>query len=292
MTEDWIAGLPRTRVRVERWPGGKRVAVCFVLYVETWGIGQGPVLRPDTIARRPDLLNESFRQYAIEWGVPRVGRLFNELDLPLSIALNAQFLKEHPETWSALRSLVPDAAVIAHGINNSTDLLPLDGGFDAQRAYIRRTLDAIESGAGTRPRGWSSPSVFPNAETFTAVTAEGITYSLDTMDADTLSRYDTKYGPLALIPYPTVTVDMGQFFERLKSPRDMESLWIDYVSELARESTLYPDAEATVVAIGVHPFVVGTPDGTAALRRVLQNLSRQDAVWITDTETILESAPK
>jgi allantoinase len=292
MTEDWIAGLPRTRVRVERWPGGKRVAVCFVLYVETWGIGQGPVLRPDTIARRPDLLNESFRQYAIEWGVPRVCRLFNELGLPLSIALNAQFLETHAGVWNTLRSLVPDSAIIAHGMNNSTELLPLDGGFDAQRAYVRHTLDVIESGAGVRPRGWSSPSVFPNAETFTAITAEGITYSLDTMDADALSRYDTKYGPLALIPYPTVTVDMGQFFERLKSPRDMELLWIDYVSELARETSVYPDAEATVVAIGIHPFVVGTPDGAAALRRVLEHFNQQGAVWITDTETLLKSVPK
>jgi peptidoglycan/xylan/chitin deacetylase (PgdA/CDA1 family) len=290
MTDDWIAGLPREPIRVKAWPGGKRVAVCFVLYVETWGIGHGPVLRPDTVARRPDLLNESFRQYAIEWGVPRVGRLMRELQLPISIALNASFLEEHPDAWRAFRAHVPTAPIVAHGMNNSTNLLPLEAGFDAQREYIRRTLDIIETGTGVRPRGWTSPSVFPNAETFTAVTSEGIAYSLDTMDSDMLSRFTTTFGPLALIPYPTVSVDMGQFFERLKGPRDMELLWIDYVDELAREAAAYPDGDATVVAIGVHPFVVGTPDGAAAFRRALEHCKNQDLVWVTDVEAVLAAA--
>jgi allantoinase len=138
-----------------------------------------------------------------------------------------------------------------------------------------------------RPRGWSSPSVYPNASTFSATTAEGITYSLDGMDSDNLSRLTTKSGSLVLIPYPTVTVDMGQYFERSKSPTDMERLWIDYVTELAREAETYPDREASVVAIGIHPFVVGTPDGAAALRRVLENLKHQKLVWVTDVQAVM-----
>ncbi len=74
------------------------------------------------------------------------------------------------------------------------------------------------------------------------------------------SRLATKSGPLVLIPYPTVTVDMGQYFQRSKSASDMERLWIDYVTELAREAATHPEREATVVAIGIHPFVVGTPE--------------------------------
>src|SRR5260370_27265081 len=76
-TVDWITGLPREPIHVKAWPGGKKVAVCFVFYVEVWGFGHGPNLRPDMVARDPDVVDESFRQYAIEWGVPRVGRLVN-----------------------------------------------------------------------------------------------------------------------------------------------------------------------------------------------------------------------
>ncbi len=288
--DDWMTALPREPIHVGLWPGGKKVAVCFVLYVEVWGYGQGPKFRSDMADRDPDIVDEAFRQYAIDWGINRVGRLFKEEQLPLSIALNAQFPGQHKEVWEALRLLVPNAPVIAHGMNNSTELLPLGRGIEAQEVYIRRTLALTEKDTGVRPRGWSSPSVFPNADTFTATAAEGIRYSLDGMDSDVLSRLVTKSGTLILIPYPAVTVDMGQYLSRSKEPSDLERLWVDYVTELAREAEADPAREATIVAIGIHPFVVGTPAGTAALRRVLENLKQQKLVWVTDVEAILAAA--
>jgi peptidoglycan/xylan/chitin deacetylase (PgdA/CDA1 family) len=66
-------------------------------------------------------------------------------------------------------------------------------------------------------------------------------------------------------------------------------MWIDYVSELGREAEADPTREATVVAIGIHPFVAGTPAGAAALRRVLQNLKQQKLVWITDVDKLLST---
>jgi peptidoglycan/xylan/chitin deacetylase (PgdA/CDA1 family) len=175
-------------------------------------------------------------------------------------------------------------------MNNSTELLPLVRGIGEQEAYIQRTLDLIEKDTGMRPHGWSSPSVYPNADTFTATAAEAITYSLDGMDSDILSRLTTKSGPLVLIPYPTGTVDMGQYLERFKEASDMERLWIDYVTGLAREAETHPDREATIVAIGLHPFVVGTPNGAEALRRVLENFKNQKLVWVTDVEAVMDVA--
>ncbi len=62
--EDWITGLPREPIHVAAWPGGKKVAVCFVLYIEVWGYGHGPNFRSDMDGRDPDVVDESFRQYA------------------------------------------------------------------------------------------------------------------------------------------------------------------------------------------------------------------------------------
>jgi len=289
-SRDWITGLPREAIHVKAWPGGKKVAVCFVLYVEVWGFGHGPNFRSDMVARDPDVVDEAFRRYAIDWGVTRVGRLFKEQGVPLSIALNALFPEQHPEIWKQFRALAPNAPVVAHGINNSTELLPLGRGLDAQRAYVRRTLDLIERSAGVRSRGWSSPSVYPNADTFRATAAEGIRYSLDGMDSDILSRLTSEAGSLVLIPYPAVTVDMGQYLSRMKEAADLERMWIDYVTELAREAEADPSRQATVVAIGLHPFVIGTPAGAAAMRRVLENLKKQKVVWMTDVEAVLGAA--
>lgn len=288
-SSDWITGLPRETIHVKAWPGGKKVAVAFVLYVEFWGHDHGPNFRPDMNGRTPDIVDEAFRQYAIEWGLSRVGRTFAESATPLSIALNAELPEQRPDIWKQLRALVPQAPIIAHGFNNSTALLPLDKGAGAQRTYIRQTIDRIEKSTGVRSTGWSSPSVYPNADTFAATAAEGIRYTLDSMDSDTLSKLGTSPKPLFMVPYPPQVVDMGQYLSRSREASDLEHLWIDYVGELARESVVDANREATVVAIGIHPFVMGTPAGAAAMRRVLEALKKNDTVWITDVEAVLRA---
>jgi len=185
---------------------------------------------------------------------------------------------------------VANAPIVAHGMNNTSHMLPLRSGMAEQRAYIRRTLNLIAEATGVRPTGWSSPSVYANRDTMRALAAEGVAYTLDQMDSDIISRLRTPEGSLILLPYPTVTVDMGQYLARMKTAREIEAIWLDYVSELANEARADSARDATTVVIGIHPFVVGTPDGASALRRVLLRLKQDDAVWLTDADGILKAA--
>src|SRR5437870_1810589 len=152
---DRVTGFARDPVHVAAWPAGRKVAVAFALFVEEFGFGQGPVFRPDLATRNPDLVNEAFRQYAIDWGITRVGRLFKELDVPLSIVLNAEFPGRHASVWKEFRAAQPNAQIIAHGMNNTSRMLPLGRGLSEQKAYIRQTLDLIATTTGVRPTGWS-----------------------------------------------------------------------------------------------------------------------------------------
>jgi peptidoglycan/xylan/chitin deacetylase (PgdA/CDA1 family) len=285
-TADPVTGFARERIHVASWPGGKKVAVSFALFVEEFGFGQGPIYRPDLASRSPDLVNEAFRQYGVDWGVVRVGRLFRELGVPLTIVLNAEFPGKHPSEWRELRTSQPDSPIVAHGLNNTDHMLPLGRGLAEQKAYIRRTLDIIAAATGSKPSGWSSPSVYSNGDTPQAVAAEGVAYTLDQMDSDIVERLETPDGPLMLLPYPVVTVDMGQDLARTQGPREVEALWLDYILELVAEARAEPGREATAVVIGIHPFVVGRPDGAAAIRRVLLRLKQEDLVWLTDTDAI------
>lgn len=289
---DWMTGLPRANVSVQSWPNGKKVAICFILDVEEWGLYRGPFFRPDTVSRNPDYLNESFREYAIHWGVPRVAQTFASEGVPLTVALNAVFPEDYPETWQQFRAIVPNAPIVAHGMNNTTQLLPLDGSLQDQEAYVRKTLDTIERATGIRPKGWQSPNVQANAQTFTATTAQGISYTLDAMDSDVLSHLKTSAGTLLEIPYPPVPIDMGQFFQRYKAPSEIADLWIDYARELNDEAQADPSLGAVAVVIGVHPFVMGTPDGAVAMRRTLHALKQLPNVWLTDTDAVAEFVAK
>ena len=199
---DWVTGFQRDPVHVAAWPAGKKVAVSFALFVEEFGFGQGPVFRPDLATRSPDLVNEAFRQYAIDWGITRVGRLFKELNVPLTIVLNSEFPGAHSAVWKEFRAIQPDAPIVAHGMNNTSHTLPLGRGLAEQKAYIRGTLDQISAATGVRPTCWSSPSVYSNGDTMQALAAEGIVSTLDQMDSDIISRLETPDGPLVLLPYP------------------------------------------------------------------------------------------
>ena len=93
-----------------------------------------------------------------------------------------------------------------------------------------------------------------------------------------------------LFPIRQSQLTWGNTCRASKNQVIWSGLWIDYVTELAREAETHPDRDATVVAIGIHPFVIGTPNGTAALRRVLENFKNQKLVWVTDVEAVLDAA--
>jgi hypothetical protein len=49
---DWITKFPRTDVHVAAWPGGKKVAVSFALFVEEFGFGRDRYTAPISRAAR------------------------------------------------------------------------------------------------------------------------------------------------------------------------------------------------------------------------------------------------
>ena len=55
---DPVTRFARDPVHVAVWPGGRKVAVSFALFVEEFGFGRGPVFRPDLATRKPDLVHE------------------------------------------------------------------------------------------------------------------------------------------------------------------------------------------------------------------------------------------
>ena len=86
-----------------------------------------------------------------------------------------------------------------------------------------------------RSRGWIKPKRLPQCRYIQGHARPKASPIRSTAWTPTsYSRLITKSGPLVLIPYPAVTVDMGHYLERLKEPSDMERLWIDYVTELCR----------------------------------------------------------
>src|SRR5262249_18009778 len=152
----------------------------------------------------------AFCQYAIAWGIARVGRLFKELDVPLSVVLNAEFPGRHGPVWKV-------APIIAHGMNNTNRMLPLGRGLAAQKAYTREPWISSPAQPASGPPAGRLRASIPMATPCRRSSPRASTYTIDQMDSDIISRLKTPDGALVLLPYPVVTVDMGQHLARMKT---------------------------------------------------------------------------
>ena len=191
---DPVTGSVASRSMSPPGPAAKRSPSASPCSSRSSASAKGPVFRPDLATRNPDLVNEAFRQYGIDWGIPRVGRLFKELDVPLTHRVERRISGRASVGMEGIPRAQPNAPIVAHGMNNTSRMLPLGRGLAEQKAYIRRTLDLIAAATGVRPTGWSSPSVYSNGDTMQAMAAEGITHTLDQMDSDIISRLKTPDG--------------------------------------------------------------------------------------------------
>jgi allantoinase len=112
----------------------------------------------------------------------------------------------------------------------------------------------IADATGSRPLGWSSPSVYSNGDTPEAVAAEGVAYTLDQMDSDILQRLKTPEGPLMLLPYAAVTIDMGQETRADAGAEGDRGAVARLCSGTRRRARAEPTREATAVVIGITPL--------------------------------------
>ena len=91
-----------------------------------------------------------------------------------------------------------------------------------------------------------------------------------------------------MVPYPPSVVDMGSTCALQERPTS-SACGSTYATELAREAEADPAAKPP--SLPRRPsFVVGTPAGAAAMRRVLENFKKQKLVWVTDVEAVLKAA--
>src|SRR4029077_2232011 len=97
------------------WPDGKRLAVYVGLNLEWFSFGEGLGAELAPAGPPPDVLNYSWRDYGNRVGVFRLAELFAELNLPVSLLVNAQMYEQAPAAVAAF----PGAEIVAHGRTNS-----------------------------------------------------------------------------------------------------------------------------------------------------------------------------
>lgn len=262
-----------------QWPGGKRIAVQFVLNYEEGG--ENSVLHGDkgSEAFLSDMVGavshparamamESLYDYGSRAGFWRLRRMFVERGVPLTVFGVATAMERNPAAVDAM--LEAGWEVATHGLKwIDYQTMPED----VERAHIAEAIAIHRRLTGERPLGWYQGRTSPNTARLVAEEG-GFLYDADSY-ADDLPYWDRSHGRAQLIvPYTLDANDMKfvalngftegeQFFRYLRDGFDL----------LRQEG-------GRMMSIGLHCRIAGRPSRAGAVARFLDHVLAHDDAWV------------
>lgn len=261
---------PINRRPAVRWPGGAHLALWVVPNLETFPLDE-PV--PGGTGRTPDVINWARRDYGARVGVFRLMDTLAAHGIRATAALNSEVCDDHPE-------VVEDAMALGwefmgHNQSNSRHLDAL-GDADGRR-LVADALARIAEATGVRPRGWLSSGLQENWTTLDALVDNGCTYVADWVNDDQPYVMRPGNGAICSIPYSAETNDLPQIWRAGRTADEFADILCRQFDTLYRESV--DSGSGRVMAVCLHPFVIGVPHRIPALGRALAHICGHDGVW-------------
>lgn len=269
------APLPRRRPL--RLPGDAKVAFYVGMNVEHY-LPDAPAISisPATAGLTPDPLNAGWRDYGPRVGVWRIADLLDECGVRPSVLLNSEVATHYPQileigaerawTW------------VAHGRNNST--LQTDMEPDAESRFLTAMTEDIEKATGHRPQGWLGPALTETFATPSLLGKLGYRYLLDWCNDD--QPYRLNQPGMLSVPYSIELNDLTLFTAGYVTGPQYEQMVLDQLEVLLTEGA----KSGRVMALPIHPFVIGQPFRFKYLARVIQRIVETEGVWVTTTDEI------
>jgi allantoinase len=248
-----------------------RIMVHLVVNVEHWQFDNAMprtiITPPHGKETVPDVPNFSWVDYGMRAGLPRIIRAIADRGLPASTSFNASVIDAYPRAAAAMHEAGWE--FIGHGLHQKSIN---HAGSEAE--LIDATLTKIEGFTGTRPRGWLSPGLRETVDTPELLKAAGVDYVCDWVIDDLPDWLTTTKGPLLGLPYNLEVNDSIIYaIEKHSSPEMLLRLQ-NTLALFERESTHRP----RVLALGLHPHLIGVPHRFTYLEQMLDLLQRTPGV--------------
>lgn len=250
---------------------GKPILVHLVINVEHWqfeaGMPRTIITPPHGKETIPDVPNFSWADYGMRAGLPRMIEAIASRGLPASTSFNAGVIQAYPRAAQAMH----DAGweFIGHGVHQKA-LNHADG----EESLIVTALDMIQNFTGTRPRGWLSPGLRESFDTPEILKRQGVDYVCDWVVDDVPRWMSTREGPLLSVPYNVEINDSIIYAIEKHSSPEMLLRLENTLRLFEREAPKHP----RVLAIGLHPHLIGVPHRFEYLERMLDLLMKSPQV--------------
>lgn len=262
-------------------PNDARLAVWIGLNVEHYEIDKPSTsIFPGTAGLVPDPLNYGWRDYGARVGIWRVMNVLDKIGTPASVLLNSDVCKEYPQiiTEGNRRNWV----WLAHGKNNSVFQAGMS--FDEEKKYLEDVVQTIEQSTGQKPKGWLGPALTETYNTPEILSGLGLTYILDWCNDDQPYPLNVRNGQMISVPYSIEVNDIPLFVGKSLSGDDFFQIVKDQFDVLYQEG----EKSGQVMAIALHPFVIGQPFRIKYLEEALGYIAGHEKVWLTTSDEIAD----
>ena len=268
------------------WPQQARVALWVVPALEWFPLNMAgvPFKPPGAMQTAyPDLRHYTLRDYGNRVGIFRIMKALEKHGIRPTVAVNASVAVRYP-------SLIQECTqrgweIMANGLD--MDHLHHGGlALDDEKKLIDTTLDILRKASGQAVRGWLSPAKSESAATLDLLGAAGLDYVCDWVNDDMPYAMRTASGPIHAMPHPIDIDDHTILVQNHHTEDDFRDQLCDQFDLLYKESAT---AGGRIMAISLHPWVIGQPYRMRALEEALAHIMRHPGVWAATGSEILDA---
>jgi len=233
----------------------------------------------------PDIPNWCWHEYGNRVGFWRLLEVYDEFKIPGVMNINGTAVGAFPDIVKAC--VERKWEFVGHGYAQRNMQKVED-----ERADIRKSAEVIADATGKRPRGWLGPGLTETWETPDILAEEGYDYVADWVLDDQPTWLRTRGKPILSIPYTLECNDLPMMLIQHHRASEFYERAIDQYEQL------YADAKdsARVMAISVHPYIMGAPHRVKYFRKVFEKIREKKDVlfWTGDqiADWYLMTGPK
>jgi allantoinase len=262
-------------------PDGARMAIWVIVNVEEWDpedtMPRTVLTPPAGGAPMPDIPNWCWHEYGNRVGFWRMLKVFDEFQIPAVLAINGCAIAAFPPIVRA--AVERRWEFIGHGFTQRNMQKVPD-----ERADIRMTTEAITKATGKRPRGWLGPGLTETWHTPDLLKEAGYDYVADWVLDDQPVWLKTRTKPLLNIPYTQECNDVAMMLIQHHKASEYYERAMDQFEQIYADSA----DSARVMALVVHPYIMGAPHRLKYFRRIFENLRNKPDVKFWTGEQILD----
>lgn len=270
-----------------QWPGGAKLALWLNVNVQVFPLNQSnqPFAPPGGMTTAyPDLRHFTLREYGNRVGIVRVLRAIDGAGLTPTFSVNAALTERTPQLIERIAGRGNE--VLASSWHMDTIH---HGGMEEanERALIERSLSALRAATDQPVSGWLSPARSQSFATPELLAANDVRYMADWINDELPYPFRTRSGELIALP---LSYELDDQFV-LQSNLHAESEYADQLCDAC--DFLLAEAESTgagrLLALNVHPWLVGQPHRIAQLERALNHIAGKSGIWSASATEIIES---